>query len=78
LLAAHSRPVAGMGGILPIPISEVKAICEVYDATIDDFERILRIERAVFPILQDNSKTDKKDKQEAAPKPLPYHSGKRR
>lgn len=47
-----------MGGIMPLPISEIKAICEVYDATLSDFERILKIEQAVFPLLQEQAKIE--------------------
>ena len=45
---------------MPITVSEIKAICEVYDATLQDFEKILKIEQVVFPILQENAKDSSK------------------
>lgn len=52
------------GGILPLPIGEIKTACDVYDATLDDFEKVLKIEQAVFPLLQEKAeeKTEQKKK----------------
>lgn len=47
-----------MGGILPLPISEIKTICDIYDADINDFERVLKIEQTVFPLLQERAKIE--------------------
>lgn len=57
----HSRPVAGMGGVMPLMISEVKAVCEVYRANLQDFEKILKIEQAVFPMIQERHKESSKE-----------------
>lgn len=62
MLAYHCRPVAGMGGIMPIPISEIKAVCEVYDADQTDFERILKIEQTAFPLIQEKHKAKQDNK----------------
>jgi hypothetical protein len=52
-----SRPVAGMGGILKLPISEIKTTCEIYEADRSDFEKVLLIENTVYPYIVERNKT---------------------
>lgn len=49
----HDRPPpGGMGGpvLNPIPTSAVRGLCEAYDESLETFEKILLVERIVFPL----------------------------
>jgi hypothetical protein len=54
-----SRPVAGLGGFLKLPISEIKATCDEHNGDHSDFEKVLLIENTVYPyIVGKNKKKD--------------------
>jgi len=41
----------GGEGFRPVDVRAVLEVCDLYDATIEDFEKILLIEKKVFPLL---------------------------
>jgi hypothetical protein len=40
-------------GFFPIKASEVLSLCEAYDASLDDFEKILYVEENIRPYLEE-------------------------
>jgi len=50
----HSRPYGAMGGIFPLPMTEIESACNLYDTAKEDFEKMLIIEQNVFPFLQEH------------------------
>lgn len=53
-------------GIHPIQINNVCVICELYDATIEDFEKVLWIEEHAYPILVEQYTKKLKEQTESA------------
>lgn len=61
---AYSRQQNGMSGtLMKLSISEIKATCDIYECTIEDFENVLMIESIIFPFMiqaQEQHKPPKK------------------
>lgn len=51
----HDRTYS-FGGPLPLTTKAVLDLCELYDLTIDDFESIFKIEKIMFPMIQEKNK----------------------
>ena len=41
----------GFSGYLPLPSLKMAEFCEMYDATLDDLEKMILIEEILFPTL---------------------------
>jgi len=54
------RPITQVG-LGPIPSTAIIALCEIYGATLEDFEKVLILEGMYFQNLQKKEK-DKKEK----------------
>ena len=52
-----ARPSFGMD-VSPVDVKSVAEICDVYGATLEEFEKVLEIERTVFPRLQEQVKSE--------------------
>lgn len=42
-----------------IPTSAILNLCELYDASVQEFERIMKLEKVMYPILTEESKETK-------------------
>ena len=61
LLSHHDRP-SSMGGIMTIPTLNALHLCEAYNATFNDFEKVLLIEDIMLPRLRERAERDSKPK----------------
>ena len=67
-----ARPSSGMG-VSPIDAKSVAEICDIYGTTLEEFEKVLEVERTVFPRLQEQIKSKSEKEVPKAPvrrKPL--------
>ena len=51
----YDRP-EGFAVVRPIPTKAIMDVCELYGATLEDFEKVLFIEGIVYPILVERAK----------------------
>ncbi len=49
-LSKLDRPV-GFAGFLPLPTLKMAEFCEMYDATLEDLEKMVLIEEILFPTI---------------------------
>lgn len=57
VLCNELRP-QGFAGIPALEMEAVVSLCEVYDATMGDFEKVLLIERTMLPRLRGRQKQE--------------------
>lgn len=65
MLNANDRPlVAGMGGSAHLRLRSVDigAMCEAYGASLEEFERILKLEDEVYPLLAEKWASERQEK----------------
>jgi hypothetical protein len=69
----HDR-VVDMNGAHPLKTSAILELCELYDATLDDFEKTILIEEAIYPIIakrvreQNDAGSEDPNKRQRSPK----------
>lgn len=52
------RPIS-FGVLGPIPTTSIMNLCEQYDATFQDFEKILKIEKIIWPTINEKNPSKK-------------------
>jgi len=55
LCSQFDRPPSGGAGLTPIPSAAVVTVCESRDETLETFERVMRLEAHMHPILAEKA-----------------------
>ena len=61
-VCSSARPIHEMSGSrMPLPPSEIIAVCGAHDATRQEFDRVMMIEAIVYPMIQEQDKQARKE-----------------